>query len=416
MTLALLALAAVGHAVLWAAIVNRLHGTAIKQSLRTAASHLCLLLAAAIPLAIAAVAYRDSWLEPKGVGFLLRHENLATYQSHQSQKNPDPFTVIAWTYVSVCAIACIFAAVQWIRLRRHAERRGALVSNHTTLHRPRETANAPLTAPGIPTLLSRLPGNQILEIRIHEKELAIPRLAPAHDGLRIAHLTDLHMSGRITKAYFHKVVDEVNRAQPDLIAITGDIVERRECLDWLPDTLGRLRAPGGIYYVLGNHDRRVDYGELTSALADAGLKHLGGRWEEIAARGAPLILAGNELPWFTPAADLTSAPADRHLVIRPTRILLAHTPDQFRWAQQHDFELVLAGHLHGGQVCLPLVGPMLAPSLYGVRYASGVFRAGGTVLHVSRGTSGLTPLRFNCPPEIAILTLRRALRPDRPGE
>jgi predicted MPP superfamily phosphohydrolase len=67
---------------------------------------------------------------------------------------------------------------------------------------------------------------------------------------------------------------------------------------------------------------------------------------------------------------------------------------------------MLAGHSHGGQVCLPLFGPILAPCLNGVRYASGAFRAGKTVMHVSRGTSCLTPLRFNCPPEIALLVLR----------
>jgi hypothetical protein len=268
-------------------------------------------------------------------------------------------------------------------------------------------------------LLSRLPGNQILEMHVHEKELAIPRLTPAHDGLRIAHLSDLHMSGRITKAYFEQVVDEVNRARPDLIALTGDIVERPECLQWIPDTLSRLRAPHGVYYVLGNHDRRVDCRHLSSVLADAGLVHLGGRCHQIVAREATLILAGNELPWFKPApsverraeggepADFSGPPLSA-LRPQPLRILLAHTPDQFRWAQRHEFDLMLAGHNHGGQVCLPLIGPILSPSRHGVRYAAGVFRCGSTVMHVSRGTSGLTPIRFNCPPEIAILTLRQS--------
>jgi predicted MPP superfamily phosphohydrolase len=86
--------------------------------------------------------------------------------------------------------------------------------------------------------------------------------------------------------------------------------------------------------------------------------------------------------------------------------LLAHSPDQFGWAQANEVDLMLAGHNHGGQVCLPLLGPIVAPSLHGVRYGSGTFRAGNTVMHVSRGTSSLTPLRWNCPPEIAVLTLR----------
>jgi predicted MPP superfamily phosphohydrolase len=88
------------------------------------------------------------------------------------------------------------------------------------------------------------------------------------------------------------------------------------------------------------------------------------------------------------------------------RVALVHSPDQFGWAQANDIDLVLAGHLHGGQVCLPLLGPIMSPSLQGVRYAAGVFKAGNTVMHVSRGAGSLTPLRFRCSPEIAVLTLR----------
>jgi predicted MPP superfamily phosphohydrolase len=118
-----------------------------------------------------------------------------------------------------------------------------------------------------------------------------------------------------------------------------------------------------------------------------------------------LILAGNELPWFGPAADIGEVSASETSG-QPLRILLAHSPDQFGWAQRHGVHLMLAGHNHGGQVRLPLLGAILAPSRHGVRYAAGAYRTGDTVLHVSRGTSSLTPIRVNCPPEIAILVLR----------
>ena len=107
-----------------------------------------------------------------------------------------------------------------------------------------DRSTSPLTAPGIPTWLSRLPGNQVFDISVQEKELAIPRLASRHDGLRIAHLSDLHMSGRITQGVLRARRRGSERdCQPDIVAITGDIVERDQCLDWIPDTLGRLRAP-----------------------------------------------------------------------------------------------------------------------------------------------------------------------------
>ena len=213
--------------------------------------------------------------------------------------------------------------------------------------------DVPLTAPGVPTWLSRLPGNQVLNITVHEKQLAMPRLAAGHDGLRIVHLSDLHMSGRITKPYFETVVEKVNATQPDIIAITGDIVERNHCIDWIPGHARPAPRPGGVYYVLGNHDKKVDVNRLKQALADAGLIHVGGTCHQVTVRDTPLILAGNELPWFGPAADMsrlarrTTPPACR------CASCLAHSPDQFAWAQANDVDLILAGHNHGGQICLP---------------------------------------------------------------
>jgi predicted MPP superfamily phosphohydrolase len=193
------------------------------------------------------------------------------------------------------------------------------------------------------------------------------------------------------------------------VAVTGDIVEGDAYLDWIPPTLGRLRAPLGVYYVLGNHDRRATESRLKAALAGAGLIHVGGHWRELMVNDSPLILAGNELPWFRPAADLSDC-RPRDSTGGPARILLAHSPDQFGWAQANDVDLMLAGHLHGGQVRLPILGAILAPSLFGVRYAAGIFTAGNTTMHVSRGVSSLTPVRYGCLPEIAVLVLRPASR------
>jgi predicted MPP superfamily phosphohydrolase len=90
---------------------------------------------------------------------------------------------------------------------------------------------------------------------------------------------------------------------------------------------------------------------------------------------------------------------------------LSHSPDQFTWAQRWDFDLMLAGHTHGGQFCLPLIGPVLSPSWHGVLYAGGTFAAGPTVMHVSRGTCSELPFRLNCPPEISKITLRSISAP-----
>jgi predicted MPP superfamily phosphohydrolase len=378
-------LAAIGHSVLWVTLVNRSHGLGISRRRVNVLTLFCVAAFALIPLAVASafqIASTRQTLIASAVG------------------------IVAWGYVATCVAICIGSIIQRWYWSRHPERSSALVANHTA--RVRSPADpAALAAPGIPTLLARLPGNQVFDVRTQEKELVVPRLATAHNGLRIAHVTDLHMSGRIARAFFEHVVDEVNGASADIVALTGDIIEGDEFLDWIPATLGRLRAQYGVYYVLGNHDRRATESRLKAALADAGLIHVGGRWRQLMVNDSRLVLAGNELPWYSPAADLSDCPP-RDWSGGPTRILLAHSPDQFSWAQANDIDLMLAGHLHGGQVRLPILGAILAPSLFGVRYAAGTFTAADTTLHVSRGISALTPLRYGCPPEIAVLSLRTA--------
>jgi predicted MPP superfamily phosphohydrolase len=384
MHLAILTLGALGHVILWVGLVNRAHGLGIKRRWVDALTVLCCILFAAVPVAVAVALGSQRTIAPADIG-----------------------SAVAWEYLAACSIVCVVAALQRWRWYLHPERHGALLSNHTSCFNLSDAVATPLTSSGIPRWLSRLPGNEALTICVQEKELAIPRLAAAYEGLRIVHLSDLHMSGRITKAYFERVFEEVNRCDADLVVITGDLVERDACIDWVPDTFGRLQARAGVYYVLGNHDHHVQKERLTAALADAGLIHLGGIWRRLTVRHTPVILAGNERPWYGPAADLRGCP-DHDARGLPLRIVLAHSPDQFGWAQANDVDVLLAGHNHGGQICLPLLGPIVAPSLHGVRYASGTFRAGNTVLHVSRGTSSLTPLRWNCPPEIAVLNLRSA--------
>lgn len=110
-----------------------------------------------------------------------------------------------------------------------------------------------------------------------------------------------------------------------------------------------------------------------------------------------VLLGGSERPWMghapPPAGDTDC----------DVRILLSHTPDQFRFAKQCGYQLMVSGHTHGGQVVLPIIGPVYAPSIYGVSYAAGLFVMDELVLHVSRGMGAKDPLRWRCPPECTIL-------------
>ena len=149
--------------------------------------------------------------------------------------------------------------------------------------------------------LAHLPGNEVLHLDVVQRALEIQRLAAPLEGLRIAHLSDLHFSGRIGKAYFQEVVRLANEFSPELVAITGDLIDKDDYIDWIPDTLGRLQSRYGAYFVLGNHDLWIDHRRLRRTLAKCGLTDVGGRWLEIAVRGEPVVVAGNELPWFSPS-------------------------------------------------------------------------------------------------------------------
>jgi len=279
-----------------------------------------------------------------------------------------------------------------------------VLANHTTGVDLEATARDAGWARGLWRLATSLPGNEVFRLNVCEKTLSIARLPAPLEGLSIAHLTDFHMSGRIAPGYFREIVERTNALAPDLVAITGDLVDVPACIAWIPETLGQLIAPLGVYFVLGNHDREVDLEALRRALAGAGLRDLGGRAQRLEVAGETVLLAGNELPWIHPAATVPPR-NDGENESAGLRILLAHSPDQFAWAQRRDFDLMLAGHTHGGQICFPLVGALLAPSLYGTKYAAGVFYKKPTLMHVSRGVSGLTPVRYNCPPEVAVLRL-----------
>jgi hypothetical protein len=235
--------------------------------------------------------------------------------------------------------------------------------------------------------------------------LNLPGLHHDLQGISIAHLSDTHFNGRVCRDYFQKVIDQVNRLSADIVVLTGDIIDAEECWEWIQSVLARLRAPRGIYYVLGNHDRKIkDTDRLREALGAIGFQCVADRWRTIPVGESRIHLAGNELPWFGKAIDQVRALPD-NASDDDLCVLLTHSPDQWSWARRLGFQLTLAGHTHGGQIRLPVVGPIISPSRHGVKYASGIFERDGQVMIVSRGISGEEPIRLNCLPEVGLITL-----------
>jgi predicted MPP superfamily phosphohydrolase len=390
----LLLLALFGHGALWIGLVNRIHSTGMPRWAVKWLSLLCLAAVLSIPLALAVLAL-----------WQLRAERAAG--------GAGEFLAALWRsaiyYFVPCIVLAAVVALVWIRRRVTYKPPAALRSHRVDrIDVARALGFAPVNG-RLANLCRRLPGNQIFRLSIEHREIEFSRLPVALDGVSIVHMSDFHFTGRIGVDYFHEVIRQANALEPDLIAITGDLVDHAPYIDWLPETLGQLRARAGVYFILGNHDLRTrDLDRLRRTLTEHGLVDLGGRWQKIDLRGESLVLAGNELPWFSPAADMRACVAaavgmERD---RPFRILLSHSPDQFEWAQRWDFDLMLAGHTHGGQFCLPWIGPLLTPSWYGVQYACGTFAAARTVMQVSRGTCSELPLLLNCPPELSKIVLR----------
>jgi hypothetical protein len=249
-------------------------------------------------------------------------------------------------------------------------------------------------------LLARLPGNEVFRLEISEKEFRLPRLPAAWDGLSILHLSDLHFIGTIDRAYFEQVLELAQGLRPDLIVFTGDLLDDPRCAEWLPTTLGRLTAPLGRFFILGNHDWDLDAEQIRRQVEQLDWDCVASRALIREYRGHPLLIAGTERPWIGSQPDLSGMPPQAF------RLLLSHTPDNITWARSHEFDLMLSGHNHGGQIKLPLFGPVYSPSIYGCHYADGVFWEPPTLLHVNRGLSGRHPLRWNCPPEITRIVLR----------
>lgn len=262
----------------------------------------------------------------------------------------------------------------------------------------RPTATEHIAGTGATAFLAKLPWNDSLKFEVTEKRLETPGYPNSTKALRILHLTDWHFCGTPGKSYYDAVVAEIEQLDFDAIVFTGDLIDCVSLQDWIPSTLGRLQAPLGRYFILGNHDWFDDANRVRNAMAAAGWIDVGGKTTTFPHDDRTIVIAGNEKPWMGDAPDLLTETGD-------FRIALCHTPDLFGWARGQGVDLVLAGHNHGGQVVLPILGPVYSPSRYSIRYAAGLFRRGDSFMHVGRGLGGIHPIRFRCLPEVTVVEL-----------
>ena len=229
--------------------------------------------------------------------------------------------------------------------------------------------------------------------------LPVSGLPPALDGLRIGLITDIHHSRIVPASDVIQAIELAMSARPDLIVLGGDYVTfgDRAFVGPVADLLGSLQAPHGVFAVLGNHD---DDRDMAAALTGKGFVVLKDQRTHLSIRGETLTLAGIRF-WTRRAENIARVLKGAE----GTLLLLAHDPRRLVEAATLKVPAVLSGHTHGGQIVLPGVGAIARRSF---PVWSGLGQQGETSIFVSRGVGTIyVPVRINCPPEVALLTLQR---------
>jgi len=244
-------------------------------------------------------------------------------------------------------------------------------------------------------------------LQVKRVPVLLPGLPTALDGLSIAHLTDLHWGKHTGLREIRAAVEAANALQPDLVVLTGDyVLGSADYAEPCAAELAALRAPLGVYSVPGNHDYWTDIATVSGSLAAAGLPLMRNEARRLEVGGAALWLAGLD--------DVYEEHDDLEAALAPVPpgepvLLLVHEPDFAERAALAPWSILfqLSGHSHGGQVCLPFVGRPFLPWL-GQIYPAGLQAVPGATLQVytNCGVGVINPpVRLNCRPEVAFLTL-----------
>ena len=266
-------------------------------------------------------------------------------------------------------------------------------------------------------------GNTLLELNTYT--ISSGRLPKAFDGYRIAHISDLHNAEMGENN--EKLLDMLREAEPDIIAITGDLIDSRHTdIDVALQFVGEAMEIAPCYYVPGNHEARLsksEYDKLENGLLDAGVIVLHDSESILEYNGSAISLIGIDDPnCYNASTNLTDGGEYESKVgstMDPERIrelsttdsftvLLSHRPEYFEQYAEADVDLVLSGHAHGGQFRLPFVGGLVAPN-QGLfpKYDSGLYTEENTNMIVSRGIgNSILPFRFNNRPEVILIELK----------
>jgi hypothetical protein len=260
-------------------------------------------------------------------------------------------------------------------------------------------------------------------VKIADLKVGLKYLPEAFDGIKVGQITDIHAGPLVPRALIREGVDMIMESQPDMIVLTGDFVsgatkvlwtsyggfKERHCNDCMEE-LSRLKAPLGVYAVLGNHDfwsgKQVAQ-KIVQGLEGIGVKVLRNESTMIERKGQSLYIIGVDDYWensYSLLKAIKNVPQDA------CKIVLSHNPDVNENIEdlRERIDFIISGHTHGGQIVFPFIGALYIPSPFGQKYLAGLVRDQERQTYISRGL-GLffIPIRINCPPEVNLLTLVR---------
>ncbi|MGB2762322.1 MAG: metallophosphoesterase [Minisyncoccales bacterium] len=250
-------------------------------------------------------------------------------------------------------------------------------------------------------------------IKIERISVEIENLSKSFDGVKIIHLTDFH--SRNFGEREKKILEIIKKLNPDFIFITGDFIDHTtEDIDSCQEFWRELgkQEQGKIFGVFGNHEhywnKNFSINSLKNLLEESEIIILSNENKKIFRDDGYFYLVGVDDP-DTGNDDLGKAMGETEKNI--PKILLAHSPDIINNLDslgKEKIDLILAGHTHGGQIRIPFIRPFWVPTKNRGKYASGLFKVGSVYLYVNRGIgTTILPIRFNCPPEIAVIELRK---------
>ncbi|HLK46673.1 MAG TPA: metallophosphoesterase [Bryobacteraceae bacterium] len=308
--------------------------------------------------------------------------------------------VIMWLITST-SVAVVYLVVRPIRNHFRApvdssRRRALSLAGNALLC-------APVAAISYGSLIQRT------DFEVREIDLPVPGLPRDLDGIRLLQISDIHLSPFLSEKELARVIDATLGLHPHVTFVTGDLIStRRDPLDACIRQLARLKADAGVFGCMGNHEHYAGVEAATEAkAARVGIRFLRSQSTCLRFGNSRLNVAGVDYePSYRRHRYLQGA--ERFLEPGAFNLLLSHNPDVFPFAARQGYDLVLAGHTHGGQVNIEIFGQSINPARFHTPYVYGLYRQDRSAEYVTRGVGTIgVPVRLGAPPEVALLRLRK---------